>query len=134
MSLYFRNVDIELLTLTKPAAFLRALRLADAAILFSDEQASGWFISFEVRGTGSNPAQVLAGLKRLFAGLTEGARTEWDEADRRVFDFGYDLEGAERVQETEIPARFLAFTASVDATIRMTVYDENHTDRAPAKR
>lgn len=134
MPLYFRNVDTELLTLTKPAALLRALRLAEAAILYSDAQTAGWFISFEVKGAGGNPAQVLTGLKRLFAGMTESARAEWEEADRRVFDFGYDLEGAERVQEMEISARFLAFAASVNATVRVTVYDENHTEREPAKR
>ena len=129
MSLYFRNVDVELLAFAKPVAFLRTLRQADASILISDEQSSGWFVCFEIGGLSGSAAQVLTGLKRFFAGLTPAARAEWDEADLRVLDFGYDLEDAERVRETEISSRFVAFAASVNASIRITIYDENHSSR-----
>lgn len=126
MAFYFLNVDFELRTLKKPTAFVRALHRYEASLLRSAEIGDEWWTTFEMPGCSHSHIRILSEVKKLFASLTPRARAEWDGAKERILDFGYELTGADRIQEIDLHPRFLAFAVQVKASVRITVYDENH--------
>jgi hypothetical protein len=123
MALRFLNVDLDVVTPTKPLALIRHFKM-DGVVLNSTDTGAGFLTTFEVSGETKTPAKVLAGFKKLFAELSPKAQEEWAAAKNREFNFGYEETKQEDITEIGFPPPFVAFAASVKATIALTIYHQ----------
>jgi hypothetical protein len=89
MSPRFLNVDLDLITQTKPTQIIRDFG-EDAVVLASDKTAEGYFTRFEMSVSPDTAEEVISEYQRLLGRLSPSAVTEWRNAKRREFNFGYD--------------------------------------------
>jgi hypothetical protein len=134
MAFHFLNIDLLILAREKPEALLRFFK-KHAIVLYAHWVGSEFEIIIEPDPPGRNTVNRAAtAYRKMFAEMPLGARSQWDKAAKRQFDFGYDLVGSDRIQRIEVPKQFGAFIADVNATLVMTIYDENHSELGSRQR
>ncbi len=130
----FLNVDVEL-TSRRPLPAL-AVEL-NKWILFHGEQKGGWLLALETNSIHgkSTPDGVIARLCKLIENLSPPAQRDWEAAQSRVFDIGFESappqKGQTAIVRSTISADSLRRLANLGAKLNITCY--RHFPKGPKR-
>lgn len=119
----FLNVDIEIMSRPRPAAFLADL--GDQVLVLHDGKAAGGYLTvIELSSCPKTESKVLAKIVSLLAGLSKEAKEELAMARARRINFGYSRAKRERCEHTYPPATLQAI-ADLGFDLAFTIYQES---------
>jgi hypothetical protein len=131
----FLNVDVELTSRRQLKALAGELK---KRILYHGRLNDGWLLTFEtnsIQGK-STPDGVIARLCKLIEKLSPAAMGEWEAAQSRVFDIGFESaptkKGQNVVVRSTISEDSLRRIADLGAKLDITCY--RHFDEVPKAR
>jgi hypothetical protein len=129
----FLNIDLEILSARKPEHLLAGLG-DRIALLVSRSAPDGHFTAVEIAGHCTTPLLTMREYTRMLSALSGDGRREWEEASRRVFNFGYETEKTPAEVEIDLPSEVLAAVLDLGGSIEVTVYNnEQITESAPRR-
>jgi len=118
---HFLNVDLDLVTQKKPKEIIRDFG-KDAVVLTSHKIAEGYLTRFEMSVSPDSAEEVMSEYLRLLGRFCPGAATEWRNAKKKEFNFGYDAPEDSPRCEITIKQDWLRFIVENDATLGVTIY------------
>ena len=122
---YFLNVDLEI----ESKSSLRSL-----ALEFGDRVSVRYFGSIkgrnclyvEIAGISRSQDEIVKALCDLVEGLSEKNRRVWDQAQRKEFDFGYEVRlSSELANRFKILPSTLRRVAKLGASVAVTIYRDD---------
>ena len=130
----FLNVDVRITSTESFAAIAEGLEPA-AFALHSAKLKKGYFLSFESnknRFKSHTPDNVIKDLCGVIGKFSARARLEWDRADARVFDIGFDAESISEghfgLLSGDISTESLRLIFEVGGSLAVTVYRNEKDD------
>ena len=130
----FLNVDVELICRRRLTVLVDELK---KWILYDGRINGGWLLSFEtnsIRGK-STPDGVISKLCKLIHNLSPAAKLDWESAQTRVFDIGFESAPLTKPMTFAVRSRIstesLKRIADLDATLNITCY--RHFDDIPER-
>jgi hypothetical protein len=121
MSKRFLNIDLEIITSEEPTHLLNDFG-QHGLILFSGPVESGYLRTVEVLGESNTSESVMSAFVILFKRLSDLGKAEWQNALKREFNFGYEVDDLEARVELSVSPDFVAFVATHQASLGVTIY------------
>lgn len=117
----FLNIDLDLITEKEPTQIIRDFG-EDAVVMTSDKTEEGYFTRFEMSVSPDSAEEVMSEYQRLLGRLSPSAVTEWRNAKKKEFNFGYDEPVDSSRCEFTIKQDWLRFIVENNATLGATIY------------
>ncbi|PQJ29354.1 hypothetical protein [Rubritalea profundi] len=124
MPVEFINIDLEI-EFSEPLDHLcRELDEAGCLVLYNGSSDTGFLASFEIEDEESrdDPNAIIISFCDAINSLGEQALLVWDQADRRVFDIGYESCPPEGVFTSALRCEVLDQIAKCGADVKITIY------------
>lgn len=119
----FLTIDLDIYTRKAPKAILADLG-DDVHVLYSDDTGDGYLTAMEASWYPcTTPRSNMRAFRKILAKLSARGRKEWDEATKRIFDFGYEFKQTPPKTKIELPADVIAMVHDLGGTVCITVYN-----------
>ena len=124
MALRLINVDLDIQSSGSLERLCSKLVAGGMDSLYCGDHQDGFFARFECVDGGDeyDADEVIQKFCGIVEGLDESGERDWESADRRVFDVGYQATDGSDRWATELKNPTLLRVAKLGATVALTVY------------